>query len=295
MKKLLLSIVFLGLLGGAARSDLTLSTSNPPGTPLTMSAGTMSGSMLVNVVSDNAPNDIMAGWQFALEILPDQGTNGTLTFQNPATGMPPNPDNYVFGNNGLGILVTNNGTSLSANDFFNPSDPSDGPGAAVPGSPGASLLQMDFLASSDASGVFGVYALEGDQNTLWTDSNSNSQYFSNVPPDGAGMVRIGEVDVTISAVPEPSTLGLFGLVGAGWLELVAPAKWARAYQLRHDPDQVVFQHPGERRPGAVVVDAGGEEKGIELGKGTGRLGLRQGLPQQAGGGDAAVGGVVRQG
>jgi hypothetical protein len=209
--------VFLGLLGGAARADLTLSTSNPPGTPLTMSAGTMSGPMLVSVVSDSSPNDIMAAWQFTLEILPDQGTNGTLTFQDPATGTPPNPANYIFGSNGLGISVTNDAPNLilDANDFF---DPTNGVGAAVPGSPGASLLPVDFLASLDATGVFGIYALEGNANTLWTDSNFNTQYFSNVPNE-TGMARIGEVDVTISAVPEPSTLGMFGVTGAflaGW-------------------------------------------------------------------------------
>ena len=54
----------------------------------------------------------------------------------------------------------------------------------MPGSPGANLLQMDFAATSNASGLFGVYALEGNRLTEWTDGNANDQFFTNVP-DGS--------------------------------------------------------------------------------------------------------------
>ncbi len=196
--------------GRQRQAGVVLSTSNPPGTPLTMSAGTTSGTMLVNIVSDNPPNDVMAAWNLQLEIVPNSGATGTLAFQDPATGTPPNPPNYIFGSNGLGIASTNGGSTLNANDFF---DPSIGSGVSVPGSPGANLLQMDFLASSTASGTFGIFALEGAANTLWNDSNINPQFFTNVP-DGTGMVQIGEVVIAQSAVPEPSSLVLLGLAGA---------------------------------------------------------------------------------
>jgi PEP-CTERM motif len=207
MKKLILAIAFLGLMAGDARAGATLGTSNPAGKPLVTSAGTVSGPMLMNVVSNNPPNDILAAWSITLAILPQGGASGTLTFQDPATGMPPNPPNYIFGANGLGIAATNAGSMLSANDFF---DPSVGPGVAVPGTPGANVLQMDFLVSSNASGLFGVYAREGAAATQWTDSNFNTQFFTNVP-DGTGMVLIGDVLILASAVPEPSAIVLLAL------------------------------------------------------------------------------------
>jgi PEP-CTERM motif len=218
MKNVALSFALFALLAPCTRAGVVLSTSDPVGTPLTMSAGTTSGTMLVNVVSDNPPNDIMAAWNLQLEIVPNSGATGSLMFQDPATGTPPTPPNYIFGSNGLGIAVTNAGSMLSANDFFNPSA---GPGMSVPGAPGANLLQMDFLASSNASGSFGIFAVEGAASTQWTDSNFNTQLFTNVP-DGTAMVQIGEVlisQVQVQSVPEPSSFALLGMAGAvlaGW-------------------------------------------------------------------------------
>jgi PEP-CTERM motif len=210
MKKLILSFAFLALVAGNTRGALVLSTSNPAGTPLMMSAGTTSGPMLVNVVSDNPPNDVMAAWSFQLEIVPNSGAAGSLIFQDPATGTPPNPPNYIFGVNGLGISAINTGSAMVASDFFNPSV---GSGQAVPGAAGANLLQMDFLASSNASGSFGIFAVEGAA-TSWTDSNANTQVFTNVP-NGTALVQIGEVLISqVQSVPEPSSFALLGVASA---------------------------------------------------------------------------------
>ena len=210
MKKLIPCFAILVLLSGSAQAGVVLSTSNPSGTPLTMSAGSISGTMLVSVASDNPPNDVMAAWNLQLEIVPNSGAAGTVTFQDPATGTPPNPPGYIFGSNGLGIAVTDGGSMLNANDFF---DPTIGPGASVPGAPGANLLQLDFLASSNASGSFGIFALEGSANSLWNDSNLNPQFFTDVP-DGTGMVQIGAVVIAqVQSVPEPSSVVLLGLAG----------------------------------------------------------------------------------
>jgi hypothetical protein len=225
MKSLTLPVAVFGLLAGVARADLALLTSNPPGTPLTMDAGTTSGPMLVDVVSDNPPQDVMAAWAFQLVIITDAGAAGVLTFQDPATGISPNPPGYVFGSAGLGIVVTNAGNQLEANDFF---DPGTGPGAIVPGAPGAGLLQMTFLASSGASGLFGIYAVRGAASTEWTDSNVVTQFFSNVA-DGTGNVRIGEVLVS-QVVPEPASLVLFALGGA----ILVGGRWRRVHQTSRD-------------------------------------------------------------
>jgi len=210
MKKLFLSVASVGLICGSSRADLTLTTSNPPGTPLIMPAGTTSGPMLVSVVVADAhsPND-MAAWQFTLEIAREAGATGTVTFQDPMTtmtGAPPN--DYIFGASFAGIFATNTGNQLSANDFY-----TELTGGVVPGPTDSNLLQMDFLASTDASGLFGIYVLEGAANTVWTNGENplENQYFSNVP-DGTGSVLIGEVLISQAvSVPEPSTLVISGM------------------------------------------------------------------------------------
>ena len=50
-------------MAGGARAGVVLGTDYSPGTPLTMGPGTTSGPMLVNIVSDNPPNDVMSAWK----------------------------------------------------------------------------------------------------------------------------------------------------------------------------------------------------------------------------------------
>jgi hypothetical protein len=214
MKKLILCFTPLCILPCGAQAGVMLGTTNPPGSPLVMPGGTTSGPMFVTVVSDN--NDVMQGWQFSLRIVPDGGATGTLTFNNPPTGPAPNPPNYVFDSHGVGITSTNSGNQLDlANDnndiLLNPL------GTTLPTSQLFNLLEVDFLASATASGLFGVYAIPGAFTTVWTDGAFTSQDFSNVP-QGGGDVRIGEVNATaITSVPEPSTLTLLGLGGCVWI------------------------------------------------------------------------------
>src|SRR5207248_5566690 len=139
----------------------------------------------VNVfaTNDNSPDaaaNFMRAWQVSLTIVPDAGATGTLTFNTPATGTPPNPSNYVFGANGLGIAVVNSGTGLTANDLNTLAAGTPVP----PGPAGANLLALDFLASADATGSFAIFANQGGASTAWTDASSptpQTRYFVEVP------------------------------------------------------------------------------------------------------------------
>lgn len=213
MNKFILSAALALALAVAnnAQAAFTLGSSNPTqATALVMDADSISGPMLINV--ENINNDLMLSWQFRLQIAALNGATGTLTFNDPVTGTPPNPTGYIF-SSGVGIAATNTGSELTANDF----DPLDG------GKTG-NLLSVNFSASSDASGYFGVYAVQGSTNTLWADANFDPQFFTNVP-DGTSRVLIGVVSVNasndpVSPVPEPSSLTLLGIgsvAGFWWL------------------------------------------------------------------------------
>ena len=212
---LVLGICLFAVTAGSTRADYILETGSSASAPLTVTAGGTSGSLALFTYSTNPTVDIMAAWNVQLEIVPDMGTSGTVSFHTPATGTVANPPNYIFGTNGLGITATNMGTTLSANDFF---DPGAGSGATGPGLPGANFLLMTFSASSNASGLFGIYAEEGPANTEWTDPSFSTQYFQNVP-NGTGLVRIGDVLVP-AVVPEPSGLSLF-CQGSGFFLLMS--------------------------------------------------------------------------
>jgi hypothetical protein len=216
VSKQLPAILGLMLFTGGVHADMiTLATDSPVGTPLVMNAGATGGPMTVsafnNVNPDPAAN-FMQAWLVTLQIVPEAGATGTLTFAGPATGPAAAPPNYIFASsNPLGILASNNGSTLSANDFADPTQ--------VPTAPGANLLQMTYLASSDASGLFSINALAGDINTSWTDNespNPQTQFFVNVP-NGNGQIPVGEVLVIGAAVPEPASAVLLVLGMGGVL------------------------------------------------------------------------------
>ncbi len=202
IRKLCLAIVVV-CFASPVRADLiTIGTDAPPGIPIVTNAGAISGPMLLNVVNNiplDAAPDLFEGWQASLIIIADAGSTGSVTFNSPTSGTASNPANYVFASTtSFGISANNSGTGLTAFDFEFPT----GPGVQVPLAPGFNLLEMDFLASADALGTFGVYALGGPGQSEWTAADLTARNFFNVPNGIGGMVQIGEILV----VPEPSGL-----------------------------------------------------------------------------------------
>jgi len=216
MKKVILCCTLFFIHVACARGGVMIGTTNPSGSPLAMAADSTSGPMSVTAVSDN--NDVMAAWQFSLMILPGAGAAGTLMFNSPGPGpaSAPNPSNYIFDSHGVGISILGGGMGFNHLDFANDNDLNLG--TPMPTGQVFNLLQVNFAASPNASGLFGIYAVVAPApfNTVWTDGSFNTQDFSNAPSSG-GNVLIG--DVMVSAVPEPSTLTLLGLgcaILTGW-------------------------------------------------------------------------------
>jgi PEP-CTERM motif len=190
-----------------AQASVSLVTDQPVGTPLLMDAGTVSAdTMIVSIFSD--ANDLILGWQTTLWILPTGGT-GSVTFNQSVQ-----PTNYVFGSRGSvyteNLTFPVNGDGMFAFDV--------GPIASstvIPGSPGLNLLELDFLASAGASGLFGVFAVGGSGRSEWTDENIAARLFGNIGPTPDSHTQIGEIFINLSQIPEPATLAIFGLGLAG--------------------------------------------------------------------------------
>jgi hypothetical protein len=220
MRPHLLRLLLLGSLASCAHGSMIFTSDHPPGSPLLMSAGSQSGPMLFRIASDATPPDLMAAWSVSLVLLPEPGATGLLEFAAPASGYLPAAASYVFGNQGLGVAVTNLGTQLMANDFL---DPGFGLGVAVPGGPGIGLLRTTFTASASAVGLFGIYAVRGAASTEWTDAGLTTRFFDNVP-SGTGRVLVGQVLIE-GVIPEPSAMLLFGV---GTVVLLALRRRGRA-------------------------------------------------------------------
>jgi len=203
-----MSMRFLGLLigtlliSGPAGATLDLVTNSP----LVMSPGQVGGGSIVASVtnSDAVPpaTDNLAGWQTSLILIPDAGATGTIGFLGAAL-----PASYLLAGINFGLSTTIS-TTTTTNDSlfaFDVNFPFTG-GVPVPVAPGAGLLEMEFSASGDASGSFGLFALGGLGATEWSDNAAagpSAREFANVASTGA--TRIGEI-----RIPEPASVLLLG-------------------------------------------------------------------------------------
>lgn len=163
------------------------------------------------LVNHTGTTDELAGWQLSIEVIPAAAATGTVQVDSVAA-----PDAYLLAAGSSAIATP---TSLPAARVESINDLSFF-GAAVPPSPGGSLLQIGFVASSDASGQFDVAVIPGEFNSAWFSSDFQTRDFVNVPFNGPGPVTVGSVsigDIGGAVVPEPSSLfimaGVFGVAG----------------------------------------------------------------------------------
>jgi len=205
---LIASVCFLA--ASVSADTLTLSTDAPPGSPLVVNHGAVSGPLIVSVTNDTASDDAvnqLTGWQTTFEIIADQGATGTLIFK---TGTE--PANYIFN----GVSHTNFPGSMNTDTRQLFIGASFAGGVQVPTAPGTGLWELTFEASPGASGTFGLFVIDNTE-SFWSDAfspNTRNRDFANVPASG-GPVRIGEILI----IPEPSSLAAWG-IGGGLLVLV---------------------------------------------------------------------------
>lgn len=184
------------------------------GDTTTIFAGDSAG-LQIGIVSDDAqspPSENLTGWQLSLEVRPDDGATGAVTFGAPS--LP--PTNYILDSLNFGLSsFGKSSTSLFVFDFNSPFSG----GVKVPTLPGAALLDLTFVASADAFGSFGVFALGGVGVSEWADNGTapvlnrktgatapiQPREFSNLK--GVIDARLGTA--VVSAVPEPDLVGSF--------------------------------------------------------------------------------------
>ena len=206
LHKLSITIATLLIFGDVAEATpLWLQAVGSNGADAIATPGEESELVYVRVVNQSTPDDradFLTGWQLSLSIQPQAGASGQLVFANPATGTAQEPADYVLEGASFEIVVENSGTDL---DAFDVNFPFTG-GVQVPIDPGAVLLSVEFLASSDANGDFDILAVNtsnSSRRTEWANAASPvqlAQAFANVP-FGIGAVRIG----TVRVIPEPSS------------------------------------------------------------------------------------------
>lgn len=182
--------------------------------PINLTAGTQSNYVTFSVYDASGPSVSMFGWSLGVSVVPLGGATGTVTIDVSSAAYPLN---HIFSNpfQSPGPGVSPNAPSagdttfLSSNGDFNGVTVNSGP----PGN--QNLLNLKFNASAGASGNFEIRLVDagGFQNTYWTDYDSAEDrpfYVNGSPVIGTGGASIGTISV--SAVPEPSSLLLFGSV-----------------------------------------------------------------------------------
>ncbi len=177
-----------------------------------------SPTMVVTVLNPNGDEpDPVVAWSLGLAVSGEAGSVGTVKFAGYST-----PSNYLFSldpNVSGGISTT---TSLPSSSIGSITDIANDNGVAVP-SAGANLLALTFSATSNAYGVFDVFAVPYDgvsQGSYWLDGNTSSTGYPPISflnaPQGGGNLLLGTITIPppiTGATPEPGTIVLLGTGG----------------------------------------------------------------------------------
>lgn len=188
MTRQLLAIVLWVGLYGVAECGLTLETS--PDSVL------VSETMLVtNSLIDAAD---LTGFQLNFRIMPDGGATGSVGFDS---ATKPTTD-YILGTLGVGFNQSIS-TTTTTGDSLQVFDDTGSLSNVISVAGGENFAALTFTSSVDASGTFGLYAIDQlGARTHWLNQSGDATQFTNLdraPVGSMTQVRIGTI-----TIPEPS-------------------------------------------------------------------------------------------
>lgn len=197
-------------------STLTLDT----GKSVTLLQGT-SGTFTFSATNDaGAITDDFLGWAIGFQVLPSGSTSGLITvgaLSSPAVNPMPIGTVQLIQ---PGLFPLANSASLNGSpNFYAMGMTSEDTLGSLAEFTSYNLANVALSASGDAVGTWNVYAVQQAGafiKTFWNNAATADVTFGNLPQSGNSSILIGTV--TVTAVPEPSTISLagFALVAAGW-------------------------------------------------------------------------------
>ncbi|MFO0943374.1 MAG: PEP-CTERM sorting domain-containing protein [Pirellulales bacterium] len=211
MLRTLLFTALLLAFAGVSKAGLIITPSSPSPNPITAGSN---GTIDFFIRADSG-TQLLDGFQATISIT--GGTAGGLVFSNTQLDSQLSNPNYVFAGNSLSQnTLVSVGTVTNAGLTYIGSDASDdGSAAPLAGNPvPVTLTTTDkLLFRLNLTGITaGTY-------TLTIDPNVSAFYTNQLDPVnttiGAVTLNSGQVQVTVTAVPEPGTLSLVGVAVIG--------------------------------------------------------------------------------
>lgn len=193
------TVLFVFANSATVKADLVLGTAGT----FTIAAGTTDGPMTVDAMVNS--DVTIFGWQTGLLIVPDGGSTGTVTFD---AVTQPTSNNYILDTAGyaFGTSFFDRNTPNDIARSLDADNPFQSPaGVSLTSGSKKNIADLTLTASADASGTFGLFAMDEFDpthntgfRTFYSVPGPTKVQFANVPGDTLP-VRIGTI-----SVPEPS-------------------------------------------------------------------------------------------